>query len=260
MGYCMNCGKQLPDDAIFCNYCGAKYDGSKFISSVNNGQETVSKASVSKPERQKSLEESVKLKEYFGKKQSLYDEYDALLSNLPRQISDARNGSKGAVFWGIVLMVIGFGLFMGGIGSLFQATAGYVFLGVLLFIIAIVVLILGMRLVTTIYFRSIDRSKKKLNDTQNRIGQITEELSKYYDQYGYCPIGIEYTNPKVFTQIYDVIRQGRADTPKEAINVLRTESRWNAMEKYAAQSAAANRTTAVNSGITAAFMVGSFFR
>ena len=70
---------------------------------------------------------------------------------------------------------------------------------------------------------------------------------------------MEYTNPRITQVIYNVIRQGRADTPKEAINVMLQDAHRSEMELIAAQTAAAAHSASRSSGVAAAFCAASFF-
>lgn len=81
---------------------------------------------------------------------------------------------------------------------------------------------------------------------------IENQLEVYYRDYGYCPIGIEFCDPDIIKSLADVVRTGRADTIKEAINVLLDDAHKTTMEMEA-------RFTSQAAGTTAAFSAASFF-
>ena len=72
-------------------------------------------------------------------------------------------------------------------------------------------------------------------------------------------LSMEFSNPRIIKLIYNVIRQGRADTPKEAINVMLQDTHRTEMKLIAAQTAAAASFASINSGVAAAFCAASFF-
>ncbi len=66
---------------------------------------------------------------------------------------------------------------------------------------------------------------KELPILRKRTDELKEELKINFEKYRYCVIGIELSNPRIIRAIYDIIRQGMADSPKEAVNCLLSKSR-----------------------------------
>lgn len=75
----------------------------------------------------------------------------------------------------------------------------------------------------------------------------------------HCLIGAEYTNPKVITQLANIFRAGRADTIKEAINVLLDDAHKSNVELQAQLSAQAARQAANGAKTAAVFSAARFF-
>ena len=51
------------------------------------------------------------------------------------------------------------------------------------------------------------------------------EITNAYSSESSSAIGIEMSNPRIVRAIYDIIRQGIADSPKEAVNSLLSSAR-----------------------------------
>ena len=72
-------------------------------------------------------------------------------------------------------------------------------------------------------------------------------------------VGGEYTNPKIISAIADIVRQGRAETPKEAINIMIDTAHKNRMEMFARQTVANTAAAARGARASAVFCAANFF-
>ena len=63
-------------------------------------------------------------------------------------------------------------------------------------------------------------NKKRIAWCEAESDRIEDLIIDHYNKYENCPIGVEYTRLGDIELIYDTIRQGRADTIKEAMNLL----------------------------------------
>lgn len=71
-------------------------------------------------------------------------------------------------------------------------------------------------------------------------------MSMQVIKYPHCPIGIEYCRNRILKSLYEYIRKGRAETIKEAINLLEND-RYNAdMMKVATINAQVNTINAAS--------------
>jgi hypothetical protein len=188
---------------------------------------------------------------YFQPKQALYDEYDTLNNiTIPKAYSMADTSNKIMITYIIVVFLT---VLLGGFCWLgVYLLSGPSFLGVLVSIVAV----LGIFLVLTIPGVAIcapitAMEKDKGKAAILRSNELANELEQYFEEFGYCVVGMEYTNPAILHSIYDMVRLGRADTPKEALNALIQDRHQRIMEMRAQQIAFATRATAANTGITA---------
>jgi len=97
-----------------------------------------------------------------------------------------------------------------------------------------------------------------LKQYEDRRDALAEELNNHYMNYGYCPVAASYTNPQILTLIREPIDLGRADTIKEAINVMIQDSHNSEMELQAQMAAQAAASAARSSKATAFFTAGTF--
>lgn len=196
--------------------------------------------------RQKELQRMDDLIRYFSVKQNQYDEYDEVSEQIYR-LSCA--SSKAALIWGIIIAV-------GCILFTIITQAGYWMFFALL----------GCGLIALHIFLQI-RKKKRLAEASSRYYQLTEELISHYRNYANCPMGPEYTNPSNLAVVKRTIISGRADTIKEALNILVEDAHRNKMEnlasqtaQYAQQAAEYAGNTATNTAVTAIFTAANYFK
>ena len=189
--------------AKFCPQCGAAAEGEVVV--VQNAA-PIPGADA----RQRSMVEMENMMRYFGARRMQYDEFDASA----QEVAERAGKSKGGFLAGaIICTVIGFIQWF-----FFLLAAGFV----------------ALFIVTKI------NNNKKMNAAIARCQELEAELSEYYQAYGYCPVGFEYTRPSTLEIIYDMIRKGRATTPADAINLyladLDRAEMVNAMKEAAANT------------------------
>ena len=95
---------------------------------------------------------------------------------------------------------------------------------------------------------------------ESKEEKFCEELYQYYLNYGYCLVSAEYTNPSNLLAILHTIESGRADTIKEAINILVEDAHRNNMEALATQTAVASAAAARGATAAAVFSAANFFK
>ena len=196
--------------------------------------------------RQKELQRMNDLIRYFSIMQKQYDEYDEVSERIYRL---SCTSSKAALVWGIIVTVSS--LFL----TILTQDATWLLL-----------LLLGSGLIALYIFLQI-RKKKMLAEASNRYYELGEKLIVHYSKYVNCPIGPEYTNPSNLSVIQRTILSGRADTIKEALNILVEDAHRNRMENlasqtahYAQQAAEYAGNTAANTAVTAVFTAANFFQ
>ena len=91
------------------------------------------------------------------------------------------------------------------------------------------------------------------NHLEKQKSYTEEILSMAYDDYAPCPVGYRYARPKTVTAIKDLISDGRADSVKEAINLMITDENYSRLLKYQASIARSGKQTALFTGLGAFF-------
>ena len=72
-----------------------------------------------------------------------------------------------------------------------------------------------------LYYKGLQKKKKDLEGLKLQMQQLNDELVAYYNDYpGFCPVAFEYSHPASIAELMDLIRLRRADTIKEAMNVM----------------------------------------
>ena len=288
MPFCSNCGSQIKEESKFCNVCGAPVDDQQFLSK-NSGLTSINQHEIT---RKDSLDEMNRLITYFGKKQSKYDEYDKCVEQIEYysnpgtvvQVDEAGfqygggtgKGQKVGGAWMLGAAVVFFlmTLVAGGIRS--NTGVKLLIVSIALLAGGIVLLVVGNKKSDAYndaynLYRKNRSSKQKaekerlLKHYKERYNQLGEDLSNYYENYGYCPVAASYTNPRILREIRKPIEMGRADTIKEAMNLLVQDAHNAEMEAQAAataQSASMAAQSAANAArgakVAAFFTAASF--
>ena len=267
--YCVNCGKEIGEQN-FCQHCGAQ------IGNASVGEKVSCEAAVATAapmpscaptyvaypdrmqQRQDELQVLQKLVAYFSLKSPQYNEYD----NVALWIDVLRRGvSSAALIWGIILLGIvtpimsvvampsyDYDLMLGNMVK--ESNPGAT-------VTVYICLIVGVLLIASYIFQRI-RNKKRLAQAVDRYCELNEELYAHYCGYANCPIGPEYINPANLQVVIQTIQSGRADTIKEALNILVEDAHRARMEdlsqktaQYAQRTAASAAETARRAGQTA---------
>ncbi len=195
--------------------------------------------------REQSMEELRNMYNYFSVKAAQYDELDRLEQHVNQGIR-IKNASK---IWGLILTIFGGCAFPIGLASV-GSTGTIVSLA-----------IIGLGILLLICHSSNKKNAiKTLEAERQRIAQLGEELLIHYNNYGYCPLGVEYTYPRILESIYEVFRQGRADTFKEAINLMANDAHQAEMERLQRSTAQAAWQTSASSAVTAGFTVANYIQ
>lgn len=234
MGFCSSCGAPNEGGVAFCSSCGAPLKGAV---APNVNQTGYMQAAAN--QRSESIEEINKMIAHFSKKSNEYKEYDNLISNIPRL---QRRKAVALLVWGIIFTII---------SSIILMLSGGATFGVVLLVIGIL-MIIGQILI------NVSR-RNRLNESYHRLSIVSEELFNHYNAYGMCLLGPEYTNPEILTRIKETILGGRADTPKEALNVLLDDMHKSNVEALSRVNAVNSAAAARGARASAVFAAASFF-
>lgn len=189
MAFCKNCGEALAD-AKFCARCGCPAEGivGKQIEPVG--------AYVDADERKQNLSVMENMMCYFGEKTVQYEEYDTVCQEIESRTKTTHISWLVAAVIALVIAILG----------------GYVFYAVVV-------------LCVFAFSRLSKRNAEKLAIAEARREELWNELTQHYNNFGDCAVGLEYTNPSVLEELYDLIRKGRAKNPNEAINIYHADIR-----------------------------------
>lgn len=93
----------------------------------------------------------------------------------------------------------------------------------------------------------------KTRSYNKKLGECESYLLEAYNSYGVCPISYKYAMPDIVSSIEDLILDGRADTVKEAINLIIADEQSAKLLEYQEQIARSSKQTAVATTVTAFF-------
>lgn len=210
--FCKNCGQKISDQQNFCEFCGATSSSTGRIYSVRDEQISLIDDIIS----------------FFSQKKELYDEYD----KVTQRINNLKfTCARAALIWGIILSAVMTVLSLTLFISLLSDGENPLYA-----LIPFSFVLAGGALI----FLFVARNKKRriaLEIAINQYSKLSEELSNHYAVCENCPVGIEYTNPSTLLAIKKMIQSGRADTIKEAINVLLDDAHRRKMEDLAVKTA-----------------------
>lgn len=259
--FCNQCGRQNPDDAAFCLSCGQNL---RALASGNAGMMGYQQPSYIQDRmniRNNEIAEMNRMIEYFSQKRNQYAEYDAVCSMLDLLSKGKR---KGLLIWGIILVSLGVFLIFISIGMLVSGSSGsrssYSSTSGISIIVTYLISFVGPGTVLIILFIVTSRARDRNGAiASRRYDELTTELYQHYLAYGYCPVGCEYTNPSNLMVILQTIQSGRADTTKDAINVLAEENYRRNMQAIAMQTARSAAAAARGASTAAVFSAANFF-
>ena len=294
--YCYKCGAQIEDSDSFCNYCGTNVV-SQATELVNAPATPLSPASPAVPvspsvplsivspsapvspvpsvsplyfqeaSRKDAIAELDRMISYFSQKEKQYENYDhyseriAFYNNPRSRIVTTGSGKPGiivgSIMMGLSLPVGEIAALIGSISS--DSAAGGITLGIALF--AIGGILLGAGIKTNIDNKNYDKKTRASEIRKNTelLNAVTEELALYYENYGYCPTGPSYTNPKILRKLRELVYLGRADSIKEAINIMHQDAHNSEMELQASLAARSAASAARGAKATAFFTAANFF-
>lgn len=199
----------------FCKNCGTDMGEARFCPSCGSAIDgaVAPTAPVLDP-RQRSMQEMANMRAYFGQKAAQYEEKAAVDAEVAERSAKRFGGYIGVAVVSAIIALI----------------------GVPFFWVVAVLAVAGF-----ILFKK--KNSDKLTVVAARQAELAEELETYYKDYGYCPIGFEYTAPDMLAALSTMIEKGRASTPGDAINLLLDDLRKEEeMAEIKATRAAAEET------------------
>lgn len=235
--FCQYCGAQLPDDAAFCPNCGKPVaakettPASASTPCVENAYQSPLKQRVDV--RVTESAELSKMMGYFSEKQDKYQKFDELVKKFAHIVASKR---VPLLVWGIILLTMGFITLIAQFSDLarvvYGASGTYILNNKYMGIVLVLFNLVGAAcMIAGFIINSVNRNRS-FNNCLNELRDISKELYEHYDAYGTCIVSVEYTNPEVLGAILNTIESGKADTAKEALNILEAANqRRNAVER-----------------------------
>ena len=259
--FCLKCGTQLPDEAIVCSSCGCNLNSASANSTpqpvvdynAQMIQAQMIQAQQYQMQRKGILRSEIatlsKAYTHFNLKRAEYQEYDKVSNNFNHYLRGAR---KGLLVWGIIILVVGtmFGTPIFNTAESITDTS----------VVAFTVLCLipgGMMTAGGVLMQVINKVRRK--QYESKYISLSQELNDHYNAYSEPPIGIEYSNPEIIEVIMNILKSGRADTIKEAINLMISEANQVEMAKYLQNIQAYAQSAASSAKTSAVFAAASFF-
>ncbi len=220
---CPSCGGEVQVDVSrefgFCSFCGAK------IAITQDPPANATRAFANN--REAALGEMGKIIEHFDQVKDHYRMIDSLNGNIDYYREKIRVNHP--ILYPVILLALWGVLSLLLRIALLEKDLGYIKYVSIFFVIAIVF---------TFFFYITQR--KKINDSildaDYKIERIVEAIQEWYDEYPQCPIGVEYCHPDTLAILYDYLRKGRAETIKEALNLLANDQHNAEMKQIAIQT------------------------
>lgn len=234
--FCSKCGKEIPDDSAFCSNCGNVISGSV-------RSDVSSAATEQRNTREETSQIVDTLTEYFSEKNYLYRELDLVNKNLVKV-------NMRSYYWKMLVAISFFGTL---IPSLIALAVDFEYAGgvaTVAFLIATTLALIIPAIVKVV----------RRNELNKRQANLADEITDYYNQLNYCPLGVEYTDPEILAELKALIKSGRADTLKEAINTMVDDIHKNNMEAAAFTAAQNAYVAAKASRISAVTGTISLFK
>ncbi|MDO4488936.1 MAG: zinc-ribbon domain-containing protein [Eubacteriales bacterium] len=193
--FCKYCGSEIENDAVFCAKCGKK------LASVNNPDDSVKNLSQ-EPRNEELLSKLGSCVELLNPMQGKYDLRNDLIINLSRKTN--------FILLYVVFIIIGF---------ILGNTLDYAFweMGIQTFGVMLCWIGIGIGVPAL-----ISKSIKDTNaNNYTNFKKLDAELKEAFKTLN-LPIQLayEYSDPRVIKSLISTVENGRANTLKEAINII----------------------------------------
>lgn len=249
MKFCTKCGTQMDDDVNFCPKCGAASNSANQVVNVE------SKTEVSGKDTSSIVAKLKELHSYFSEIGNAYNIFDngiGLISDAEWRKTVYKKIKLSVIELSISIAIALFFCIFAIISAIedewFYFGVTVLFGGWVLIIFGLVLLIGGL-----VYIRKWSSHKKALDFYDKNVPIAQKQIQEHYAKLENCPLGIDYTSPSTIERLVYYLNSHRADSLKEAINVLEDErhkanieNTLAATRKAAEDAAFAAQMTAIN--------------
>ena len=208
---CPNCNGQVQIDASrefgFCSYCGTKI--------VFEREAPLNATQAFADNRSAALDEITRIMDHFEPVADDFRRVDAVNDEINFLSHKSYAGVIGA---GIVILIIGIIIML----------CGGIPVGIAVLIVAIVLFV-----VPGVQKNNDQQTIENLKEEKRELSRL---LFDKYNEYPNCPVGIEYCRSDVLYDLYEYLRKGRAETIKEAINLLESDEHNAEMMRIARET------------------------
>ena len=208
---CPNCNGEVQINSArdfgFCTFCGTKILFTK--DAPQNAMEAFTN------NRDAALQEIDRLAEHFAPVTDLYNRIDLIGRHM-----DALEKKKytGFVVWGVIAAVF-----------------GVIAFGARAWLAGAVLTLVGAGLIAVRFLLAKKRDREYHEAMQQKY-LLCREVTELHQSYPHCPLGIEFCRPEIIKSLYEYIRQGRAETIKEAVNLMAADARYAQMREFALET------------------------
>ena len=249
MKFCTKCGTQMEDDVNFCPKCGTATNSANQVVNVESKSEVFEKDSSSIVEKLKELHS------YFSEIGNAYNIFDngiGIINDAEwrKTVNKKYKGSIICLSISVVIVLF-FGIF--AIISAIQDDWFAFGLSILCGGELAIALVIACLLVGLIYIIKYSKHKKVLDFYDKNVPIAQKQIQEHYAKLENCPLEIDYTSPSTIERLIYYLNSHRADSLKEAINVLEderhkanVENTLAATRKAAEDAAFAAQMTAIN--------------
>lgn len=182
-------------------------------------------------EREKNLNECVRMINHFSPKVDLYQDYEKCKTGIVKY----SRYSIAPLVWGIIVCV--FGLF-----PAYSAFTAYSKENIIkLAVVSGVTILIGAGLIVFFILKK-RHCRKKTEELYVKLGELSNELNLLYNGFSNCVLPPEFTDPRILFKIQSMIVSGRCVTINNAVNSLL--SYHNTYLKYTSAKAKFEQDTA----------------
>lgn len=208
---CPNCNGQVQIDTSrefgFCSYCGTKI--------LFERDAPLNATQAFADNRTAALDEITRIMDHFEPVADDFRRVDAVNDQIDMLSNKKYSGYIGT---GISLIVI----------ALIIMLCGGIPVGIALIIAGAVILIVAGAVKK--------QDQQTIEDLKVEKRDLSKLLFEKYKEYPNCPVGIEYCREDVLYDLYEYLRKGRAETIKEAINLLESDEHNAEMMRIAKET------------------------
>ena len=208
---CPSCNGEVQVDMSrdfgFCSYCGTKI--------IFEREAPLNATQAFADNRTAALDEISRIMDHFDPVADDFRRVDAVNDQIDLLSNKKYSGYIGT---GISLIVI----------SLIIMLCGGIPVGIALIIVGAVILIVAGAVKK--------QDQQTIEDLKAEKRELSRLLLDKYNEYPNCPVGIEYCRSDVLYDLYEYLRKGRAETIKEAINLLESDEHNAEMMRIAKET------------------------